>query len=646
MKTIGLNMIVKNESKVIARMLKSVRPIIDSFCICDTGSTDNTVEVIEEFARENGIQGTVVRTTFIDFEKSRSEALDAARKAMPEVDYILLMDADMVLRISPEFDKDALKEDVINLRQGNAGFHYENPRLVRTTLPCRYAGVTHEYLNIEVPHHTKGTIESLFIEDIGDGGCKDDKYVRDIRLLLQGIKDHPNSERYHFYLANSYHDTGRNAEAIEYYKKRIAFGGWAEEVFYSMYRICICARRMGDADQCLLYGMKAWMFRPTRAESIHELMQFYREAKQYTLAVALYELVKDLPVPKDSLFVHAALYEYQLHNEYSLAAFYAGRREGVFPAYKHLFAHLDVYAQFNNYKFYVPRPHGIRRSLACQHTLDGMVFRGSSPSLVAMPGNQYLVNVRLVNYRIQPNGGYVYPDGLIATRNKRLVLSEQLEVLEETILGGDHAKRPFPGSSDSFLSGVEDVKLSRNSNGLVYYTGTTVHMNPPQIGVCFGVYGDELRPTDLKNLADCEKNWVLVPGARGRVVYKWQPLTLGNIRGEGLELEPVTRAMPKLFEQARGSTNGVEHDGAYWFVVHFVHKYGDEPRFYYHALAVFDKDMKLLRYCMPFKFTESPIEYCLGLVVEKARILLGFSVNDDDAQIGVYPHDAFHFVNV
>jgi hypothetical protein len=139
---------------------------------------------------------------------------------------------------------------------------------------------------------------------------------------------------------------------------------------------------------------------------------------------------------------------------------------------------------------------------------------------------------------------------------------------------------------------------------------------------------------------------VLVPGARGRVVYKWQPLTLGNIRGEGLELEPVTRAMPKLFEQARGSTNGVEHDGAYWFVVHFVHKYGDEPRFYYHALAVFDKDMKLLRYCMPFKFTESPIEYCLGLVVEKARILLGFSVNDDDAQIGVYPHDAFHFVNV
>ena len=36
--TICLNMIVKNESKIITRLLNTVLPIIDTYCICDTGS--------------------------------------------------------------------------------------------------------------------------------------------------------------------------------------------------------------------------------------------------------------------------------------------------------------------------------------------------------------------------------------------------------------------------------------------------------------------------------------------------------------------------------------------------------------------------------------------------------------------------------
>ena len=52
--TLCLNMIVKNESKIITRLLATVHPIIDCFCICDTGSTDNTVELIETYAAEHG----------------------------------------------------------------------------------------------------------------------------------------------------------------------------------------------------------------------------------------------------------------------------------------------------------------------------------------------------------------------------------------------------------------------------------------------------------------------------------------------------------------------------------------------------------------------------------------------------------------
>jgi glycosyltransferase involved in cell wall biosynthesis len=42
-----LCMIVKNESKIIERIIKSVLQIVDEISICDTGSTDNTVEIIK-----------------------------------------------------------------------------------------------------------------------------------------------------------------------------------------------------------------------------------------------------------------------------------------------------------------------------------------------------------------------------------------------------------------------------------------------------------------------------------------------------------------------------------------------------------------------------------------------------------------------
>ena len=47
--TLCLNMIVKNESKIILRLLKTVINIIDSWCICDTGYTDDTISIIETF---------------------------------------------------------------------------------------------------------------------------------------------------------------------------------------------------------------------------------------------------------------------------------------------------------------------------------------------------------------------------------------------------------------------------------------------------------------------------------------------------------------------------------------------------------------------------------------------------------------------
>ena len=112
--TLCLNMIVKNESKIITRLLDSVISIIDCYCICDTGSTDNTIEIIEKYFQNKNITGKLVQEPFKNFCHNRNFALQSC---IGMSDFIILLDADMVLE-TKLFDKKILKTaDCFNIIQ-------------------------------------------------------------------------------------------------------------------------------------------------------------------------------------------------------------------------------------------------------------------------------------------------------------------------------------------------------------------------------------------------------------------------------------------------------------------------------------------------------------------------------------------------
>src|SRR6185369_10946241 len=75
---ICLNMIVKNEVKVLPRLIRSVKDYIDYYVIVDTGSTDETIALIKREMSACGIEGEVHERPWVNFGVNRQQALELA----------------------------------------------------------------------------------------------------------------------------------------------------------------------------------------------------------------------------------------------------------------------------------------------------------------------------------------------------------------------------------------------------------------------------------------------------------------------------------------------------------------------------------------------------------------------------------------
>lgn len=256
MTTICLCAIFRNEANNVQRCLDAAAPIIDYVSICDTGSTDNTAVLIEDWGRRRGIPTRIHSEPFRDFGHNRTRSVDLARQTFPAADYLLLLDADMVLKVEPDWCKDCLTADHYLVRQVNPFIEYWNTRLVRAALPWRCVGVTHEYW--ECPEAgDRERLNTLWFDDRGDGGYKADKFTRDKRLLTATLED-PHTPahlrtRYLFYLAQTYRDLNEHQVALEWYGQRVAAGGWAEEVYVAQCERAYVSREAGTGQSDPLF---------------------------------------------------------------------------------------------------------------------------------------------------------------------------------------------------------------------------------------------------------------------------------------------------------------------------------------------------------------------------------------------------------
>ena len=644
--TLCLNMIVKNESNIITRLFDSVLTIIDCYCICDTGSTDDTVIIIQKYFKEKNIPGKIVYEPFKNFCHNRNFSLNSA---VGMSDYILLMDADMILEIKDFNKSELLLAYSHTILQGNDDFYYDNMRIVKNNGLYSYCGVTHEYINTPT-NNTKYNIskKKLFIRDIGDGGSKSNKVERDIKLLTDGISEEPTNARYHFYLANSYHDCGKYTEAIELYKKRIHLGGWNQEVWYSFYRLGNCYKNIGDISNAITAWMEGYDCLPERLEGLYQIIMHYRIISKHKLALLFYELAIKILQKNNHidgyLFLHKDVYSYKLYYEYSIIAAWLGIKNINDELIIILNNCTDFYIignTFSNMKFYkdVLQPiHLINMDNKINILVnnENTLLNSSSSCLIHNKNkNGYLLNVRYVNYYITENGYYINCDKHIVTVNKFIELDKDFKYTKEKLFDLNFVDRRYIG--------VEDIKIFNDFNkNKIIFIGTGLHNNN-NIGIVTGYYdvnkdiliSNELT-TDFSN-SNCEKNWIFVDYKnKTHIIYKWHPLQICKLDHTNNQISIIeTKEMPRIFSHVRGSTCGFRYNSnEIWFVVHLVSY--EKPRCYYYMIVICDSIMNLLRYSAPFKFDTEPIEYCLSIVVEDERVLMNYSTWDRTTRIGVY----------
>ncbi|MEE6179617.1 2OG-Fe(II) oxygenase [Mycobacterium sp. 050134] len=167
---------------------------------------------------------------------------------------------------------------------------------------------------------------------------------RDREFLLAEVERNPTDAKSVSDLAQIYFGSGDFANARRWYARHVELGGSPEEIFVAMYRLAQAMERLGEPwpDVQDAY-LKAWAFRPTRAEPLYQIAVHYRVGGQYQLGYLFAQFAAQISFPEtDVLFVGADVYAWGAIDEQAVCAGWIGKYAEAFGLCRGLVAHPDI----------------------------------------------------------------------------------------------------------------------------------------------------------------------------------------------------------------------------------------------------------------------------------------------------------------
>uniref|UniRef100_A0A6C0KYB3 Uncharacterized protein n=1 Tax=viral metagenome TaxID=1070528 RepID=A0A6C0KYB3_9ZZZZ len=348
-KTICLNMIVKNEAKIIKDKLEKLckKVTFDYWVISDTGSTDRTMEIIRTFFQEKNIPGELFQDEWQDFGYNRTQAIN---HAFQKSDYLFIFDADDEIIGDFVLPEDLGKYDSYHVYFGSNTFKYLRLPIVNNRKRWRYVGVLHEIISEIDKGQTSSIIEGNYFFESGRSSSRNEnpnKYYDDAIVLENAFKkelDNPTGDRglayrYAFYCAQSYKDCGSKYvdNAIEWYKKVLTLENWSQEKFISCISLGELYKSKNDKENALKYWLKSVDYDNERIEGIVNAAEDYRNNGNHILVNSLYHKFKNYKKDfEDKLFLFKDKYNDLLEYQNCISAFYVNDYDSGYECCKRI----------------------------------------------------------------------------------------------------------------------------------------------------------------------------------------------------------------------------------------------------------------------------------------------------------------------
>jgi hypothetical protein len=298
--TICLNMIVKNESHIIQNTLENLCNKIqfDYWVICDTGSTDNTPQIIEDFFKKRSIKGQLFHDKWVNFAHNRTLAL---KRAYKKTQLLLIFDADDEIVGNIQMPTNVLFDEY-HLQFGSKCLMYTRAVLINNYKIFEFFSVIHEFISCrEQPCKTNIINGDYYIVSgkTGSRSLDKDKYLKDAIILENAYKEALEKNdllfhRYSYYCANSYRDCGRFKDAIKWYKIALNHENqWSQEKYTACLYIYECYKSLNQEDAGFFYLVKSLKYDNERVDCLYPLLVHYCCENMSNVAYNYYLIVKD-----------------------------------------------------------------------------------------------------------------------------------------------------------------------------------------------------------------------------------------------------------------------------------------------------------------------------------------------------------------
>jgi predicted O-methyltransferase YrrM len=278
---INMCIMVKNAGEMFRDILEQNRQFVDEWTILDTGSTDNTIDIIKDVMKDK--KGTLYQEPFINFRESRNRCLDLAAKSCK---YTIMLDDTYVLKGGVREFLNSVRgdqySDSFSAMIKGGDFIYGSNRILKADRELRYIYKIHEIITPENNVCVEIPFDKFYLHDYDNKYMKERTIKRkrnDLELLFKEIDENPGLPRHIYYVAKTYMELKEWDKAYEYFEKRAnhPIKGYSEEVTDSLLNCGYLSQNKLNSDWEISkkWYMKCYENDPGRPEAMYFIGNYY-----------------------------------------------------------------------------------------------------------------------------------------------------------------------------------------------------------------------------------------------------------------------------------------------------------------------------------------------------------------------------------